>query len=224
MKHMVLRLLPAILLAGTGCDGLEQSRAIDRPAVAGRTIAQQVCSNCHGANGISVSPMFPKLAAQPREYLIAQLTDFRNHRRADPNAQKYMWGVSRLSDTQIEQLAAYFSSQPPAPGKPGDPPRVDLGRAIFASGLPDQGVAACITCHGLHGEGAGGVPRLAGQHADYIMKQLLVFRHSGQRPRGEPMKAVSDNLSEQEMRAVAAYLETLATGPLRKTSEVTGTE
>ncbi|PCE32665.1 c-type cytochrome [Burkholderia ubonensis] len=223
MKRIVLRLLPAILLAGAGCDDLERSRAIDQPAVAGKTIALQVCSNCHGANGVSVSPMFPKLAAQPREYLIAQLTDFRSRRRSDPNAQKYMWGVTHLSDTQIEQLAAYFSSRSPPPGKPGDPPRVDMGRSIFASGLPDKGVAACIGCHGLHGEGAGEVPRLAGQHADYIVKQLLVFRHRGQRPRGEPMKAVSSNLSEQEMRAVAAYLEVLGTGPLRQTSEATAT-
>ncbi|MBN3790365.1 c-type cytochrome [Burkholderia sp. Ac-20353] len=212
MKRIVLRLLPAILLAGAGCDDLERSRAIDDSTVAGRTIARQVCSSCHSVNGVSVSPMFPKLAAQPREYLIAQLTDFRNHRRSDPNARKFMWGFTHLSDTQIGQIAAYFSSQPPAPGKSGDPPLANTGRVIFASGLPNKGVVACSSCHGLHGEGAGEVPRLAGQHADYIVKQLSVFRHDGQRPRGEPMKAVSDNLSEQETRAVAAYLEALTTG------------
>jgi cytochrome c553 len=59
----------------------------------------------------------------------------------------------------------------------------------------------------MHGEGAGETPRLAGQHADYIMKQLQVFRHSGQRPRGEVMKPVADNMSEDDMRAVAAFLE-----------------
>ncbi|MGU7779325.1 c-type cytochrome [Burkholderia sp. PU8-34] len=209
MKSMLHPVFLATLLAGAGCHDLERSRSIDDPAVAGKTIALQVCSNCHGANGMSVSPMFPKLAGQPRAYLIAQLTDFRTHRRADPNAQKFMWGFTHLSDAQIEQIATYFSSRPPPQGKPDDPPPVDTGRTIFSFGLPDKGVAACSTCHGAHGEGVGEIPRLAGQHADYITKQLRVFRRSGERPRGEPMKAVSDNLSEDEMRAVAAYLEAL---------------
>lgn len=212
MKGMPQLILLAILLAGAGCHHLERSRSIDNPAVAGSTIVLQVCSNCHSVNGVSVSPMFPSLAAQPREYLIAQLTDFKAHRRADPNAQTFMWGFTHLSEAQIEQIATYFSSQPPPPGKPGNPRLVDTGRTIYTSGLPNQGVDACSRCHGLHGEGEGETPRLAGQHADYLMKQLLVFRHSGQRPRGESMKAVSDNMSEQDMRAVAAYLEALTAG------------
>jgi cbb3-type cytochrome c oxidase subunit III len=195
------------LLVGSGCHDLERSRAIDNPRVAGKTIALQVCSNCHGANGVSVSPMFPKLAGQQRQYLIDQLTDFQTHGRADPNAKRFMWGFTHLSDAQIEELATYFSGQHTALGEPGDRALIDEGRKIFASGLPDKGMAACVSCHGQHGEGAGRFPRLAGQHADYVVKQLLVYQRTEDRPRGATMKAVCTNMSEQDMRAVAAYVE-----------------
>ena len=75
------------------------------------------------------------------------------------------------------------------------------------SGLPDKGVSACVGCHGQHGEGMSRFPRLAGQHADYVLKQLRVFRETDTRPRGAVMKSVCANMSEQDMRAVAAYVE-----------------
>ncbi|MGU7769082.1 c-type cytochrome [Burkholderia sp. MR1-5-21] len=197
----------AMLLAGSACHDLERSRQVDNPAVSGKTIALQVCSNCHGANGVSVSPTFPKLAGQRKEYLVDQLTDFKNHARADPNAKRFMWGFTHLTDAQIDELSTYFSSQPAVLGEADDPALVSEGRAIFVSGLPDKGVAACIGCHGQHGEGVERFPRLAGQHADYVMKQLKVFRETDTRPRGAIMKSVCANMSEQDMRAVAAYVE-----------------
>jgi cytochrome c553 len=118
-----------------------------------------------------------------------------------------MWGFTHLSDAQIGEIATYFSSQHPALGESGDPALIDEGRKIYSSGLPDKGVAACIACHGQHGEGAGQFPRLAGQHADYIEKQLLVFQRSEDRPRGAAMKAICINMSEQDIHAVAAFVE-----------------
>lgn len=197
-----------MLLAGSACHDLDRSRAVDNPAVSGKTIALQVCSNCHGVHGVSVSPVFPKLAGQRREYLVDQLTDFKTHARSDPNAKRFMWGFTHLSEAQIDELAAYFSSQPPEMGEPGDQSLIGEGKAIFVSGLQDKGVTACISCHGQHGEGVNQTPRLAGQHADYVYKQLLVFQHNvEQRPRGEIMKSVCSNMSERDMRAVAAYVE-----------------
>jgi cbb3-type cytochrome c oxidase subunit III len=210
MKRMSRLMLLAVLLGEVGCHDLERSRSIDNPAVAGKTIALQVCSNCHGATGVSVSPMFPKLAGQQRQYLIDQLTDFKTHSRADPNAKRFMWGFTHLTETQINELATYFSSQQAAAlGDHGNRKLIDEGKAIYASGLPDKGVAACVSCHGQHGEGAGQFPRLAGQHADYVVKQLLVYQRTEDRPRGATMKAICNNMSEQEFRAVAAYVEAL---------------
>ncbi|OXI24273.1 c-type cytochrome [Burkholderia sp. AU15512] len=197
----------AMVLAGAGCHDLERSRQVDNPAVSGKTIALQVCSNCHGATGVSVSPMFPKLAGQRKEYLVDQLTDFKSHARADPNAKRFMWGFTHLTDAQIDELATYFSSQPAVLGEADDRALIDAGRAIFVGGLPDKGVAACIGCHGQHGEGVSGFPRLAGQHADYVRKQLAIFRETDTRPRGAIMKSVCANMTEQDMRAVAAFVE-----------------
>ncbi|WP_321793622.1 c-type cytochrome [Burkholderia pyrrocinia] len=197
----------AMVLAGAGCHDLERSRQVDNPAVPGKTIALQVCSNCHGATGVSVSPMFPKLAGQRKEYLVDQLTDFKHHTRADPNAKRYMWGFTHLTDKQIDELADYFSGQEATPGEAGDRMLLDAGKAIFVAGLPDKGVAACIGCHGQHGEGMSRFPRLAGQHADYVVKQLRIYRETDTRPRGAIMKSVCANMTEQDMRAVAAYVE-----------------
>ncbi|WP_126286126.1 c-type cytochrome [Burkholderia stagnalis] len=204
MAHIVSL---AMLLAGSACHDLERSREVDNPAVAGKTIALQVCSNCHGATGVSVSPMFPKLAGQRKEYLVDQLTDFKLHARADPNAKRYMWGFTHLTDAQIDELATYFSSQRATLGDAGDFALIGAGKAIFEAGLPDKGVAACIGCHGQHGEGVSRFPRLAGQHADYVIKQFRIFRETDTRPRGTVMTEVCANMSEQDMRAVAAYVE-----------------
>jgi cbb3-type cytochrome c oxidase subunit III len=197
----------AMLISGSACHELERSRAVDNPAVPGRTIALQVCSNCHGVTGVSVSPTFPKLAGQRREYLVEQLKDFKTHARSDPNAKRFMWGFTHLSDAQIDDIATYFSSQQAVAGEPADPELMDAGKAIYESGLPAKGVVACASCHGQHGEGMDKFPRLGGQHADYVINQLKVFQRTTDRPRGEPMKAVCANMSDDDMRAVAAFVE-----------------
>ncbi|GAB3626149.1 cytochrome C signal peptide protein [Pandoraea terrae] len=207
MKHAASIIVLGTLLAGSACHTLERSREVDNPAVAGKTIAMQICSNCHGMTGVSVSPFFPKLAGQQREYIVDQLTDFKNHRRTDPNGVKFMWGFTHLSERQINEIADYFSSQQPALGKADDDQLISEGRAIYAHGLPDKGVAACQSCHGQRGEGEGAFPRLAGQHSDYVVKQLMVFRHTDARPRGAIMKEICANMTEREMQAVAAYVE-----------------
>ena len=213
MNGMAQIVAAALLVAGSGCHDMERSRQVDNPAVAGKTIALQVCSNCHGAKGVSVSPTFPKLAGQTHQYLVDQITDFKTHSRSDPNAQRFMWCFTHLTEVQIEDLATYFSGQQAELGEPSAPELMDEGRTIFTSGLPAKGVAACVACHGPHGEGAGQFPRLAGQHADYVVKQLRVFQQTDTRPRGAIMKAICTNMSEQDMRAVAVYVEAFPPSP-----------
>ncbi|MGZ5071990.1 MAG: c-type cytochrome, partial [Usitatibacter sp.] len=161
-------------------------------------------------DGNSVSPNFPRLAGQPSQYLVSQLTQFRSHNRSDPAGFVYMWGLSRgLTDGQIGELSKYFSEQPAMPNAPGDARLSEAGREIFDKGIPAASVPACSTCHGPKGYGADGFPRLAGQHADYVAKQLGVFRNTEQRPEGAVMKVVSHSLTPQDMRAVAAYVQGL---------------
>jgi cytochrome c553 len=111
---------------------------------------------------------FPRLAGQQKDYLVAQLTAFRDHKRADPHAQ-------RLSNPTIVALATYYSAQPPTPGTPDNFAEAPAGRKIYTEGFPAHGVPACMTCHGARGVGNAALPRLAGQHTAYIERQLEAF-------------------------------------------------
>jgi cytochrome c553 len=196
-----------------GCAHPERSRNLANPAVAATTLAQQVCSNCHGLTGNAVSPNFPNLAGQMPAYLSAQLKAFKSHDRLDPAGFEYMWGLSRsLSDEQIDGLAAYYAGQTPlAVAAAGDPGRVAAGKAVFDNGVAAASVPACASCHGPQARGAGTFPRLAGQHADYIAKQLRVFQRTDERPEGSIMKTVAHNLTPGNIDDVAVFLEALAT-------------
>jgi len=212
MNNALLIGLAAVGALASGCGNLERSRDTGNPAVAPVTLAQQVCSNCHGLTGNATSPNIPNLAAQPEAYLVAQLTYFKSHGRRDPAGFEYMWGLSRsLTDKQIEGLGAYFAAQTHE-RQPieSEPARIDAGKAIFDNGVPQANVPACGTCHGPEGKGAATFPRLAGQHADYVVKQLLVFQRTEERPAGAIMKTVAHDLSPQNIRDVAAYVQAMA--------------
>ncbi len=200
-----------MLLAGiAGCTSLERSRSLSDERVSASTTALQVCSNCHGAKGISTSPNFPHLAAQSPDYLEAQLKAFRGHGRADPAGFEYMWGISaKLSDQQIAGLSRYFSQQPAATGHSSDPVREQRGKAIFADGISSSGIPACASCHGEHGEGIGAFPRLAGQHADYISKQLTAFQRTDERPGSAIMQSVAHALTNDDIASLASYVESI---------------
>ena len=199
----------AALAVLAGCVNVERSRNLGNPDVPALTLAQQVCSNCHGLSGNSISPNFPNLAGQQHDYTVAQLTAFKSHSRQDPAGFEYMWGLSRsLTEAQIDGLAAYYAAQTPQrePAE-GDPARVPAGKVIFETGVPQASVPACATCHGSEGQGAGANPRIAGQHADYIVKQLDIFQRTEARPAGAAMKVVAHGLTQENIQNVAAYLQ-----------------
>jgi len=211
MKHVQLVIAVAAAAVVAGCANPSRSRDLANPKVAPVVTAQQVCSSCHGMTGVSVSPNFPNLAAQTPMYLAVQLRDFRSHGRSDPAGFEYMWGLSRkLTDEQIEGLADYYAHQAPARATTkGDPARIAVGERIFHEGVPGKNVPACMSCHGDRGQGNGQFPRLAGQHADYVVKQLVVFQRTNQRPTAAMMKIVAHELSGPEIENVAAYLQAL---------------
>lgn len=205
--YTTLALAIASLVIG-GCSNLERSRDIGNPQVQGKTLAMQVCSNCHSVDGNSINPNFPKLAGQQEDYLVAQLTYFRSHNRSDPEGSEYMWGIARkLTDEQIKGLATYFSQQKDAPNVAGDAALVAEGKALFENGNPKEEVAACAGCHGAQGMGNGTFPRLAGQHKDYMIKQLHILSQTDQRPAGAMMKPLVHGLTPSDMVAVTTYLQ-----------------
>jgi cytochrome c553 len=168
----------------------------------------ETCGTCHGVNGRSVSPTFPNLAAQMAPYIELQLKAFKDQSRADPDAQAYMWGMaSQLSDASISALAGYFAAQPAAPGKGGSSPLIAQGKRLFEEGVPARQIPPCASCHGAHAEGMATFPRLAGQHAPYLLKQLLVIQSV---LRTAPvMHGVIKDLTKDQMQAVVAYLESI---------------
>ena len=215
MKPACLGLALLVLSLLAACADPSRSRNLADPKVAAITLAQQVCSNCHGVSGNSVSPNFPNLAAQTPTYLTNQLKEFRSHGRSDPAGFEYMWGISRsLTDSQIDGLAAYYSGQKLQPQalEGSSDGRREAGRKIFRDGIAGKNVPACFACHGANGQGNDTFPRLAGQHTDYVEKQLLVFQRTDERPEGAIMKTVAHELSGDDIRNVAAYVQSL-TGP-----------
>lgn len=197
--------LAAMLLAGvvTAVDAQDNAAAIQKAA---EEKAVNLCSTCHGPRGISRSPEFPILAAQHKAYLVAQINAFQQKTRSEKDAHDFMWGIAgNLDGAIIEAIAAYYASQPPAPGRVVDPALVAKGMEFFDKGVPERGIPACQVCHGPDATGRGDFPRLAGQHAKYIVKQLNYIQSL---VRAAPvMHGIVKDLTPPEIEAVAAYVQ-----------------
>ncbi len=166
------------------------------------------CASCHGADGNSVNPAWPRLAGQHANYLVKQLSEYKSGERQN----SIMAGMAAgLSEDDMADIAAFYARQTvKAEGEPeGD---LALGERIYAAGIPERNVAACAACHGPEGRGnpLAKFPSLAGQHAAYTVSTLRAFAE-GQRAndRAAMMREVAAELTEAEMKAVAAYTESL---------------
>lgn len=172
-------------------------------------IVANTCSQCHGDRGLSIAPLFPDLAAQNKDYLVMQLKAFRERKRGDAHAQAYMWGMAgQLTDDTIDDVAAYFAALPPPSAASGlDPAEVKVGKSIFKNGIDSESVPACTACHGEAAAGSSTIPRLAGQHREYLAAQLLAFQ-SKQRY-SEVMSANVEHMTAEQIRDVSSYLASL---------------
>jgi cytochrome c553 len=195
----------AMLLASavTAVNAEDNAAAIQKAA---EEKAVNLCSTCHGPRGISTSPEFPILAAQRQGYLVAQINAFRHKTRSEKDAHDFMWGIAgNLDESIIDGIAAYYASQTPAPGRSDDPALVAKGKELFDKGLPERGIPACQVCHGPDALGKADFPRLAGQHAKYIVKQLNYIQSL---VRAAPvMHGIVKDLSPAEIVAVATYVQ-----------------
>jgi cytochrome c553 len=178
-----------------------------------RTLVSFACSKCHGptGNGVSISPLFPILAGQNSVYIDTELKLLRQHGRSDPHARAFMWGISHaLTDEQIAGLALYFSSQPAVSGRPAaNPALAAKGKEIYENGRPEPNkVIRCVECHGETSAGTNTVPRLAGQHRDYLALQLHYYR-DGLRE-NKLMNRNVKFITDDEIAAVVEYIGTLS--------------
>ena len=166
------------------------------------------CAACHGADGNSTSPEWPKLAGQHPGYTAKQLHDFKSGARVNATMNGMAAG---LSDQDIADLAAYYATQEVKLGG-ADPELVDAGEKLYRGGNSYNGVAACMGCHGPAGTGnpAAKFPSLSGQHAQYTAKALRDFR-GGERANdpNEMMRRVAKRMSDREIEAVSEYIEGL---------------
>lgn len=168
-----------------------------------------VCGACHAADGNSAAPNFPKMAGQGERYLLKQLKDIKSGAR--PIVE--MTGLlDNLSDQDMADIAAFYASQQMSVGA-ADPKLVEQGVALFRGGKLDEGMPACIGCHAPDGSGlaAAGFPKLAGQHATYVAKQLTDFREGNRTNDGESMimRAIAAKLSNKDIEALSSYIQGL---------------
>ncbi len=200
MKKIIVSLLLTV-----GITGL--AHAAGDPA-AGQAKAA-VCGACHGPDGNSMAPTFPKLAGQGERYLNKQLHDIKSGKRQVPE----MTGLlTNLSDQDLADLAAWFNTQKGSVGA-ADPNLVARGEALFRGGKLDQGMPACTGCHSPNGIGnpMAGFPHLGGQHAQYVTKQLTDFREGNRTNDGDTMvmRSIASKLSNKDIEALASYVQGL---------------
>ena len=169
------------------------------------------CAACHGDNGISVNPVWPKLAGQNPKYLASQLYEFGKGAEGNRN-NAVMYGIAvTLSDSDIEDLSAYYASLKSNVGLTQDK-YLELGRDMYRGGNMDIKIQACISCHGPNGQGnyAAAIPMLSGQHSQYTYQQLKNFQSSMRsNDYNKMMRNIVHRMTDEEMKAVASYIEGL---------------
>lgn len=167
------------------------------------------CAACHGADGNSVNPEWPKLAGQHAAYLAKQLYYFQDGERENATMSGM---VANLSDQDMQDIAAFYASQKSTIGE-ADPELVELGERLYRAGNPESGVAPCMGCHGPNGAGnpAALYPALRGQHAKYIENQLHGFAEGARHNENarKMMQLLAERMTNREIRAVASYIQGL---------------
>ena len=195
------------LLLTLGITGIAHAAG---DATAGQAKAA-VCGACHGPDGNSPAPNFPKLAGQGERYLTKQMHDIKDGKRT---VLEMTGLLTNLNDQDLADLAAYFASQKGSVGA-ADPKLVARGEQLFRGGNLEKGLPACTGCHSPNGAGnaAAGFPHLSGQHATYIAKQLTDFRkeEAGRANDGDAMtmRTIARKLSDEDIAALSSYIQGL---------------
>lgn len=197
MKYLHLTILTLLSFTGTLVHA-------DGDPAEGK-IKSAACAACHAADGNSAMPDWPKLAGQSARYIEQQLAAFKSgDRKNDLMAPM----AASLSEQDMADLAAYYSSQKSTTGK-ASPDLVDAGEALYRGGDLERGIPACMACHGPRGSGnpAAAYPSLQGQHAAYTSTQLKAYR-AGTRTTdvNMVMRNIAEKMKDADIEAVASYI------------------
>ena len=206
LKFLAVALCSALLTA----QATEQKSATVDPAkgaalYSGGDPARGItaCIACHGAEGNAVIPQNPKLGGQHAAYIKKQLHDFQG---PDRNNAIMTMIAKAMTPEDIDNIAAYLSTQRATPGVAKVKETAELGRKIYRAGIAEKNIPACAGCHSPNGAGIPAqYPRIAGQHQDYSVTQLTNFR-AGTRSNSAQMTAISKRLTDDEMKAVSDYI------------------
>ena len=204
MKLIASLLIAAALVAPVLSHANEPvAKAAKADLAKGEATYSAVCASCHGADGNSGSPAYPKLAQQHPDYLVKQLQEFKYGKRANA----IMSGMAAgLSDEDMKNVAAWVGSKQSKPNFAKEKDLVVLGERIYRGGIADRQIAACAGCHTPTGAGIPSqYPRLSGQHADYAVAQLTAFR-DGVRKNSAQMAGVAAKMNDREIKAVSDYI------------------
>ncbi len=183
-------LLGVLTLAGSGAS----AQGTAAPAKA------EVCAACHGPGGKSVQAQFPVLAGQTSRYLYLQLRDYQEGRRTHELMTPMVAGLSR---DEMRELSDYFAGQKPLPQSfTPDPEKARLGKLKADETL-------CTMCHLGGFAGQNEIPRVAGQHFDYVVKQLSDFKARKRTNDAGSMTSVSNTLNAQDIENLGHYLASL---------------
>lgn len=185
-------------------------------ATAGQAKAA-ACGACHGMDGNSTDPQYPKLADQSEQYIVTQLMRFKSGTRQNAIMQGM---ASTLAPQDMHDIGAYFAQQKRLPGV-ADSKLASDGEKLYREGDSSRGIPACMACHGPDGAGNPGwrVPNIGGQHADYVQTQLKAWHDGaswGSDAHAKIMPAISQHLTEQDISAVSSYVEGLHAAPAPK--------
>ena len=200
------RLLSCLLFASfaVAAHAAEEAKPEAKPDLAkGQAKSTEVCMACHANDGSRGSPANPIIQGQHPEYLVKQLTEFKEGKRTNPVMQGF---AASLTPEDMKNVAAFYAGKQAKPGFAKNKELVTLGEKIYRGGVADRSIAACAGCHNPTGAGnPSQFPRLAGQHADYTEAQLLAFR-DGKRKNSPVMSDVIAKMNDHEIKAVADYI------------------
>ncbi len=165
-----------------------------------------MCTACHGTDGNSLAPMWPKLSGQHASFMVKQLVDFKSGARKDDTMNGM---AAALSDQDMADIAAFFASNTRSTGTAADAVKAAAGKKIYTAGNSATGVSACMACHGPSGAGnpGAGFPSVNSQYSTYVVKALKDFR-SGARTNdaGMMMQSIAKKMSDAEIESVAEYV------------------